>query len=159
MERPLTAKDDSSEATIRQPRQADLPDLLELFRHLSPEDPEPDPARAALAWSRLLGSDLATVFVAEHRKRLVASCTLVVLPNLTRNARSIGWIENVVTHREHRRQGLGTRLLAAALEAAWAADCYKVMLATGSGEEGTLCFYREAGFKQGGKTFFEARRP
>jgi len=33
------------------------------------------------------------------------------------------------------------------------------MLATGSGEEGTLCFYREAGFKQGGKTFFEARRP
>jgi len=83
VERPLTAKDDSSEATIRQPRQADLPDLLELFRHLSPEDPEPDPARAALAWSRLLGSDLATVFVAEHRKRLVASCTLVVL-GLTR---------------------------------------------------------------------------
>jgi len=108
-------------------------------------------------WTRMLASNLVTVFVAEFETELMASCTLAILPNLTRNARSIGWIENVVTRREHRRLGFGSRLLAVALEAASDAGCYKIMLATGSSNEATLRFYRTAGFRQGDKTFFEVR--
>ena len=148
-----------SAATIRPARQADLPGLLDLYQHLSPEDPAPEPTRAEDAWTRTLASDLITVFVAELETELVASCTLAMLPNLTRNARSIGWIENVVTRRQHRRFGFGSRLLSVALEAALDAGCYKVMLATGSSDEATLRFYRTAGFEQGGKTFFEVRPP
>ena len=146
-----------SGATVRRARQADLPGLLDLYRYLSPDDAAPEQTRADDAWTRMLASNLITVFVAELETELVASCTLAILPNLTRNARSIGWIENVVTRREHRCLGFGSRLLTVALEAACEAGCYEVMLATGSSNEATLRFYRAAGFKQGGKTFFEVR--
>lgn len=47
--------------------------------------------------------------------------------------------------------GLGRAVLHAALDKAWNADCYKVLLATGYRRESTLRFYEGAGFQQGGK--------
>ncbi|MEJ1938606.1 GNAT family N-acetyltransferase [Nostoc sp. NIES-2111] len=138
---------------------ADLDGLLVLYRHLNADDPAPDRTRAEAAWRALLSSGLTTVFLVEAAGAPVASCTLVVVPNLTRGARPYGVIENVVTHAAHRRHGLGHAVLEAALEAAWAADCYKVMLASGSRLEATLRFYESAGFERGGKTFFQVRRP
>lgn len=144
---------------IRAAREDDLPGLLELYRHLHPEEQAPDPAVAASAWSSLLRSGLTTVVVAEAGGTLAASCTLAVVPNLTRGARPYAVIENVVTHAAHRRKGLGQAVLATALDRAWEAGCYKVLLATGSRQEGTLRFYEAAGFARGGKTYFEIRRP
>jgi GNAT superfamily N-acetyltransferase len=118
-----------------------------------------EPATAERVWSQLLTSDFMTVIVAQATKQLVSSCTLAIVPNLSRGGRSYGVIENVVTHADHRRQGLGRRVLAHALDLAWQADCYKVLLATGSKRETTLRFYEEAGFLRGGKTYFEVRRP
>jgi GNAT superfamily N-acetyltransferase len=89
---------------------------------------------------------------------LVSSCTLAIIPNLSRGARPYGVIENVVTHVTHRRTGLGRAVLHAALDRAWSAGCYKVMLATGSRKETTLSFYEAAGFQRGGKAYFEVRR-
>ena len=100
-----------------------------------------------------------TVIVAQAAELLVSSCTLAIVPNLTRGGRPYGVIENVVTHADFRRQGLGKRVLAHALDLAWQADCYKVHLATGSKRESTLGFYEGAGFQRGGKTYFEVRRP
>lgn len=144
---------------IRLARRSDLPALLELYGHLNPDDPTPDPARAEAAWSLLLGSDMAKVIVADSGGIAVSSCTIAIIPNLTRGARPYGLIENVVTRPDHRRTGLGRAVLGAALEAAWQAGCYKVMLATASRREETLRFYEGAGFARGGKTFFEARCP
>ena len=148
-----------ADIAIRPAGRADLAAMLALYRHLNPDDPEPDPARAGAAWSALLSSDLATVFVADSAGVLVSSCVLVIVPNLTRDARPYGLIENVVTHPDHRRTGLGRAVLAAALDAAWQAHCYKVMLATGSRREETLRFYERVGFQRGAKTFFQARHP
>lgn len=89
---------------------------------------------------------------------LVASCTLVVIPNLTRSGSPYALIENVVTHAGHRRRGHGRALLDAAVAAAWAAGCYKAMLMTGSKRPETLRFYADAGFEQS-KTGFQIRRP
>ena len=50
-------------------------------------------------------------------------------------------------------------MLEAALDKAWAADCYKVLLATGSRRESTLRFYEGVGFTRDAKTYFEIRRP
>ena len=148
-----------SQVIIRRARRADLAELLDLYQHLNPNDPAPDDATAEIAWLALLNSGLTTVFVAEYGGALASSCMLAVLPNLTRNASSIGVIENVVTHTDHRRMGLGIAVLAGALGAAWDANCYKVMLATGSRRPETLRFYESAGFSREGKTAFEARRP
>jgi GNAT superfamily N-acetyltransferase len=146
------------QTTIRPACDIDLPDVVALSRHLNPADPVLDPARAAMVWSALLGSGLTTVFVAEVAGRLAATCTLVIVPNLTRGGRSFGVIENVVTAPEKRRTGLARRVLTAALDAAWDAGCYKVSLASGR-DEPTLRFYETCGFKRGGKTHFEVRRP
>jgi GNAT superfamily N-acetyltransferase len=147
-----------STVIIRSATRGDLARVLDLYRHLHPDDPPPDAERAEAAWSALFGSGLTTVFIADAEGVLVSSCTLAIIPNLTRGARSYGVIENVVTHPDHRRRGLGRSVLAAALKAAWDSDCYKIMLATGSRRPETLQFYEGAGFERGGKTFFQARR-
>ncbi|MGK9232462.1 GNAT family N-acetyltransferase [Inquilinus limosus] len=144
---------------IREATPADLAGVLQLYRHLHPDDPHPDPGRAETVWSTLLDSGLTRVVVADLDGLLVSTCMLAIVPNLTRGTRPFGLIENVVTHAEHRRRGFGQAVLSAALGIAWTADCYKVMLATGSRKPETLRFYEAAGFERGGKTFFQARRP
>ena len=109
-------------------------------------------------WSAAVSQKVLTkVMVAVDAGLLVSSCTLAIIPNLTRGGRSYGVIENVVTHPGHRRTGLGKGVLSAALDAAWEADCYKVMLATGSRRKETTRFYEQAGFERGSKTFFQVR--
>ena len=142
---------------VRSAVRDDLMGLLALYRHLHADDPAVDTATAERVWETLIGSALVTVVVAELERRLVASCTLAVIPNLTRGGRPYGVIENVVTHAEQRRMGLGRQVLAYALDVARRAGCYKVCLATGSKRESTLRFYEGAGFERGGKTYFEVR--
>jgi GNAT superfamily N-acetyltransferase len=147
-------------STIRTATTSDLQDVLALYRHLNSDDPVPHPPAAELAWTAMLTAQLVTVYVAELADgTLAASCTLVIVPNLTRGLRSYALIENVVTHIGYRRLGLGRAVLRVAMDTAWEAGCYKIMLATGSRREETLRFYESAGFERGGKTFFQARRP
>ena len=146
------------EATIRRATERDLPEVLNLYRHLHPHEAQLETVTAQRVWSNLLSSSFMTVIVAEAAKRLVSSCTLAIVPNLSRGGRSYGVIENVVTHADHRKLGFGRRVLAYALDVAAQADCYKVHLATGSKREATLRFYEEAGFERGSKTYFEVRR-
>jgi ribosomal protein S18 acetylase RimI-like enzyme len=136
----------------------DLPQLLALYRHLSPEDPELDEAEARPKWEALLGSGITDVIVAEADGRIAASCVLIVVPNLTRGGRPFAVIENVVTHASHRRRGLGRAVLEFACERAWAANCYKVVLTTARSDEGVLRFYEAVGFDRGTRTSFQMRR-
>lgn len=144
---------------IRTATEQDLPGLLALLRHLNPDDPTPPPAATAAAWQAMLAMPGLHVFLAERDGQAVASCTLIQVPNLTRGTRPYAFIENVVTHAAHRRQGLGRAVLEAALAAAWAAGCYKAMLLTGSKLESTLRFYAGAGFRRDEKTGLVARPP
>jgi GNAT superfamily N-acetyltransferase len=146
------------QATVRSAAEHDLPAVLNLYRHLHPHDPQLETAAAERVWSTLLTSSFMTVIVAQAAEMLVSSCTLAIVPNLSRGGRSFGVIENVVTHADYRRLGLGGQVLAHALDVAWQADCYKVLLATGSKREPTLRFYEGAGFLRGVKTYFEVRR-
>lgn len=144
---------------IRPATPEDLAGVLALYRQLNPDDPALDVAGAGPVWAAVLRSGLTTPFVAEIEGRLVSSCTLAIVPNLSRGARPYGVIENVVTDAGHRRAGLGRAALEAALAKAWAANCYKVLLATGSRRESTLRFYEGVGFTRDAKTYFEIRRP
>jgi ribosomal protein S18 acetylase RimI-like enzyme len=148
-----------NEAIIRSATQDDLPEVLKLYQHLHPHEPQLETTRAKRVWTTLLTSNFMTVIVAQAPELLVSSCTLAIVPNLSRGGRSYGVIENVVTHAEYRKLGLGRRVLAHAIDIAARADCYKVHLATGSRRETTLRFYEDAGFQRGAKTYFEMRRP
>ena len=135
----------------------DLEDLLDLYQHLTEGDERPSMAAAAATLVRLEVMTGSAVLVGRVGGRLLASCTLVVIPNLTRGGKPYALIENVVTHAAARGRGHGKALLAAAVERAWQHECYKVMLLTGSERPSTHAFYRAAGFEQS-KTGFQVRR-
>jgi GNAT superfamily N-acetyltransferase len=143
--------------SIRAAQPSDLEGLLALYQHLNPSD---EAISLDLAASRLDGINRlpgSAVMLGLLGAVLVASCTLIVIPNLTHGGKPYALIENVVTDARYRGRGYGTRLLNAAVQAAWGADCYKVMLLTGSKQPSTLGFYESAGFEQS-KTGFQMRR-
>ena len=135
----------------------DLPALLALYVHLSPEDTPVAPEIATSIFEDFAARPGAAIFLGHLGDTLVTSCTQSIIPNLTRGGRPYALIENVVTHTDHRGQGYATAILNVASEAAWAAGCYKIMLMTGSRRPSTLRFYENAGFEQS-KTGFQKRR-
>ena len=147
----------STQITVRGIAEAELPALLHLYTHLHSDDPMLPLDQAAEIWRSMLRNPNQCVYGAYRESELVATCTLVVTPNLTRGGRPYGLIENVVTHPDYRRGGLGTAVLKHALAAAWKQKCYKVMLLTGSGNEAALRFYKNAGFQRDVETGFVAR--
>lgn len=142
---------------IRYIRESELNDLLDLYRHLNKDDPRLQENESLTSlWHEILEDPGQHYLAAEVNGRIVSSCVLVVINNLTRGARPYGLIENVVTHDEHRNKGYGTRLLDKALQIARDNGCYKVMLMSSRGEE-ILRFYENAGFVRGKKTGFVVR--
>ena len=144
---------------IRPIAQHELPALLALYEYLHPEDEVVSNEDISAVWEQICADDKCHYFGAEIEGKLVSTCTLTIIPNLTRGGRSYGLIENVVTHADYRKQGLGTQVLDHALKVAWSQNCYKVMLLTGSKRESTLQFYEQAGFKRDIKTGFVAYPP
>ena len=142
---------------VRTLEDADLPHLLDLYRHLNPDDEETPIEAARANWQSLKRYGGSDVFVGCLDNAFVTTCTLVVIPNLTRGGASYALIENVVTHATHRGRGYGKAVLKEAVEAAWRAGCYKVMLLTGSKRPEVHNFYLRAGFEQS-KTGFQIRR-
>lgn len=136
----------------------ELQPLLALYSHLHEhDDPLPPERDIEAVWSEALSNPRIKYFGGFAADDLVTSCTLTVIPNLTRGCRPYGVIENVVTHAAHRGQGWGNAVLTHALSEAWRQRCYKVMLLTGRKDEGTLRFYEQAGFDRHGKQAFVAK--
>ena len=136
----------------------ELNELLALYEHLHRSDePLPESSVVQAVWQELMANPRYRYFGGYVGSNLVASCTITVIPNLTRGCKPYGVIENVVTHASHRNQGYGKALLAHALSHAWSAGCYKVMLLTGRKDEATLQFYGSAGFDRHAKQAFHAK--
>lgn len=135
----------------------DINALLDLYQHLNPEDVRAELIDARRVFETFTAIKGSRIFIADCERAVVSSCTLVVIPNLTRGGRPYGLIENVVTHIDYRKQGFGKAVLDYATDAAWDAGCYKVMLMTGSKRPGILEFYRRAGFEQS-KIGFQKRQ-
>lgn len=135
----------------------DLEEILRLYRQLHPADPELQDGSDVAAFEQILGSPGLRLFVLELDGVVVATTYLNVIPNITRSASPYAVIENVVVEESLRGTGLGKKITASTLEAAWAAGCYKAMLMTGSRSPGTHAFYRACGFSPDAKTAYLAR--
>jgi len=142
------------EFTIRAAERGDLQALLELYTHLH-DNPYPEvDAHVENVWLGIMGDRNHNILLGYVDEKLVASCVVVVIENLTRRQRPYAVIENVITHPDYRKRGYGSRILSAAKDIAVGNNCYKIMLMTGSKQESTLNFYRRAGYNPDDKTAF-----
>lgn len=145
--------------TIRYLEFDDLDELLALYQHLHASDaPLPPRADVEGVWRELTTNRRYRYYGVFVDQSLVSSCTLTVVPNLTRGCRPYGVIENVVTHPAHRRRGYAKAMLLQALEDSWTAKCYKVMLLTGREDEAVFRLYESVGFDREGKQALIAKR-
>lgn len=139
---------------IRELKNDDFQQLMELYTHLHEKNiPEKD-ARVSAVWENILFDKNHHIIVAEYEGKIISSCVCVIIPNLTRNQRPYAFVENVVTHADYRGKGIATACLNYAREIAKNENCYKLMLLTGSKNENTLNFYRRAGYNSQDKTAF-----
>ena len=144
---------------IRIAVERDFEGIMNLLRQLNPEDPAITDGRDKITFAQIIKEPSLRILVLEENGKIISTCYLNIIPNLTRNASPYAMIENVVTDLAFRNQGFGQKLMKFALESAWKAGCYKVMLQTGSKREGTHKFYAACGFVEGEKFAFNARNP
>jgi GNAT superfamily N-acetyltransferase len=115
--------------------------------------------RVERIWSEILNRQGVTVFVSDAGTTIAATCTLMVAPNLLRNGRGHGFLENVVTHPQLRGLGHGRAVVLAALAKAWAQECHHVLLQSGRQDPRVHRFYEGCGFKPGVRTAYVANGP
>ncbi|MES0808764.1 GNAT family N-acetyltransferase [Roseibium sp. SCPC15] len=142
----------------RPARLDDFAGLVDLYRNLSSDDHVASEDLQRTTFAQMLAHPGLTVLVASLESQLLATLTLIVIPNLTRGCAPYALIENVVTRIEYRGLGIGRRLMETAQQSAWQSGCYKIMLMSGAQNQKAHAFYERAGFQKS-KTGFELRRP
>lgn len=139
---------------IREAKENDLDNLLLLYTQLHDNSiPEID-ERIIDLWQSILQDKNHHVVIGCMDDKIISSCVVVIVPNLTHSQRPYALIENVITDIDFRNKGYATSILDFAKEIAIKENCYKIMLLTGSKTESTLNFYKKAGYNSNDKTAF-----
>ena len=139
---------------IREASPNDLDELLHLYLSLHETAiPEKSPTLQKV-WQRMVEDSDHHIIVKVLDGKIVSSCICVVIPNLTRGLRPYALIENVVTLHDFRGKGYASECLDFAKKLATEANCYKMMLLTGSKKESIWEFYKRAGYNHQDKTAF-----
>lgn len=144
---------------IREARADDFLAVMGLYRQLNPDDPVVGDGSDRTTFEKIIADPSLYLLVVEIDGEVVATTYLNVVPNLSRSVAPYAVVENVVVESALRGNGVGKQIMAATLQVAWDAGCYKAMLMTGSKRPSTLGFYRACGFDQEAKTAFLARPP
>ncbi len=139
---------------IREAGEYDLERLLCLYTQLH-DNTMPDINDALVSlWRRILNDVYHHIIVGTLNGIIIASCVLMIVPNLTHHQRPYALIENVITDEKHRNKGYATAVLNHARNIAVHENCYKIMLMTGSKLDSTMMFYEQAGYNRHDKTAF-----
>lgn len=129
-------------------RAADLPQLVELLGILFTQEHElsPDPARQRRALELILADpSRARIYVAREGGKVIAMAALHFTTSTAEGGRVAG-LEDCVVHPEHRRKGVGEKLLGYVLEQAKAEGALRVMLLTDGDNVAAQALYRKLGF-------------
>jgi GNAT superfamily N-acetyltransferase len=128
---------------------AALPQLVELLEILFTQEAElsPDPEKQRRALEIILADpSRAQVFVAREAGRVIAMAALHFTISTAEGGKVAG-LEDCVVHPEHRRKGVGEKLLAYVLEQARAEGVLRVILLTDGDNTRAQALYRKLGFK------------
>jgi GNAT superfamily N-acetyltransferase len=142
---------------IRLLGESDLESLLELYIQLDENNKNYSLTKSMEIWKEICKSGNISYIGAIEDNRVIASCYLVIIPNLTAGGKSIGFIENVITDVRYRKQGIGKKIIEMAINISKENDCYKVILQSGIKREEAHTFYRKIGFDDMTKKAFDLR--
>lgn len=139
---------------VREVKKEELAEVLNLYLYLHEKSVPEQSEDLTATWNQIIADKNHHLIVNVIDGKIVSSCVCVIIPNLTRNVRPYAFVENVVTHADHRGHGYATECLDFAKAIAEKNNCYKIMLLTGSKEQKTLDFYKNAGYNCTDKTAF-----
>lgn len=142
---------------VREIKFEELNELLKLYLYLHEKNIPEDNDHLKNTWNEIMNDKNYHIIVNEIDNKIVSSCVLIIIPNLTRNVSPYAIIENVVTNEDYRNKGYATECLDYASEIAEKEKCYKIMISTSSKDEPTLNFYKNAGYDGNEKTCFIKR--
>lgn len=141
------------EATFRGAREDDLEALQRLYRELIPdESPGIEEMRTTL---REINSrpDMGMVVVGCMGDEIVATCQIVIYPNLVRTPRVKAQVDSVVVDSAWRGHGIGKQMMHWCLQELASRNCSRVIVATAYSREVAHKLYSRLGFKQSGFSF------
>jgi GNAT superfamily N-acetyltransferase len=136
------------DVVIRPAEEADIETMVALFAHGSLEAGKEDPSdlgpyRAAF---REIAQGPGALLVAEVDGRVVGVCQLIVFRHLQSKGGLCAEIESVHVHPDLRGRGIGSILMADALERARGLGCYRVQLTSNNQRPRAHRFYEGLGF-------------
>jgi GNAT superfamily N-acetyltransferase len=138
-----------SQLLIRRAADGDLRQIIELLvRGLLPGETSPESGDIALYRSALheIEEGPGAVLVAQLGDEVVGVCQLIVFRHLHRRGGLCAEIESVHVHPDHRGAGIGSTLMADAIQRARALGCYCVQLTSNRAREDAHRFYERLGF-------------
>ena len=145
---------------IRTACENDYRSVVALYNEFGGDFPTVDGPKGIKKWQEILDHPGTSIFVAEEDDLLVAVVSLHILPNMTFGGRPYALIENVITAKTYRGQGWGKKVMEQAIQKAWDADVYKIMLLSSQKrKDGTARgFYENLGFSADEKFGMTLRR-
>jgi GNAT superfamily N-acetyltransferase len=140
-------------------KRKDLEKILELYKQFNPGMDifvDFSMENANKVWDKIENNNIK-YFVAKDNGKIISSCYICIIPNLTYNGSSIGYIENVITDEKYRRKGIGKKIMEMAIKYARDENCYKVVLQSGIKRTIAHKFYEKIGFNGETKKAYELR--
>jgi GNAT superfamily N-acetyltransferase len=137
-------------------KRENLVNILELYKQLNPTNNDFSLEDANRIWDKIENENIK-YFLAKDNDKIIGSCYIIIIPNLTFNGKSIGYIENVITDEKYRRKGIGKKIMEMAINYAKEENCYKVVLQSGIKRTTAHKFYEAIGFNAETKKAFELR--
>jgi len=126
----------------------DLPQLVELLRHLFEQEAEftPDAAKQETALKMILADPrLGKLFVARDGRQVVAMASLLYTVSTAEGGKA-ALFEDLVVRPDCRKQGIGARLLEYVIAQARAEGLLRLTLLTDMQNESAQVLYRKLGF-------------
>ena len=133
---------------IRIAEQDDLPQILDLLDVLGGDCKISPIEEIEKTWHEIISYNGLSLIVGEVEGQLVSTCTLIIVPNLTRATKPYAFIENVVTLPSARGKGYASEVLNVAIDLAGSQGCYKLMLLSGEANKEAHKLYSKLGFKR-----------
>jgi GNAT superfamily N-acetyltransferase len=154
---PLFRKGDKSmpidDLEIRPAGVEELPQVLQLYEALEFGNHSLDLASAQRILERMQAYPSYTLYVALSGSELLGTFALLIMDNLAHQGAPSGIIEDFVVHPSWQRKGIGSQMMAFAMQRCREAGCYKLVLSSSELREQAHHFYSSLGFKHYGYCF------